>query len=250
MLTAKQKADLLAFAAGANPQPGINPNLTTVQSYQGCAQNTSVGPTQESVPIDPSKANQDQCGIMPLYIDRSATTLSGAKMLTIGGSVSVVSDAALAREYYNFASSVNFLFDEDSANVIGGNQANYSPIIFLPFLDLLVSGRNMIFGRVDSEENGGTVASLAAFATFKAGKVFKRSLVTQGDWEVISPNIIPVLCDPCLQDDNTHASWIGNMPVSSQDLVGISIPLGFVGNLQFCVYQYENARNLTMCAAS
>ena len=236
--------------AGAAPVNNGSQNTVTVVPYAGCNQGGGVGPTQASVPIDVSQANKEQCGMMTLYIDRTATTASTTRMLTLGGAVAIPSDAALAREYYDFPSGTAFLFDEDIANEIGGNDYNYSPIIFMPFLDLLFIDQHFIFSRMDAKDTSGTVAGGAAFATFAGNSLFKRTLDIQGDWDTTAPKVVPTFCDPCLQNDNTRMSWIGYMPVSGHDLLGISLPAGLKTQLEFCVNKYENARNMTTCAAN
>lgn len=249
-MTAAEQQALLNFATqGAAPNNGQATNTTEFTSYPGCNQGGGVGPTQASVPIDVSQANKEQCGMMTLYIDRTATTASTTRMLTLGGSVAIPSDAALAREYYDFPSTTSFLFDEDIANEIGGNDYNYSPIIFLPFLDLLFIDQHFIFSRMDAKDTSGTVAGAAAFATFSGNSLFKRTLDVQGNWDTVAPKIVPVFCDPCLQNDNTRMSWVGYMPVSGHDLLGISLPAGLKTQLEFCVNKYENARNMTVCSS-
>lgn len=250
-MTPQEQADLLGFAnQGAQTIPGQAQNTTQFNSYPGCPQGGGVGPTQQSVPIDVSQANKEQCGMMTLYIDRSSTTISTTRMLTLGGSVAIPSDAALAREYYDFPSATTFMFDEDVANVIGGNEANFSPIIFLPFLDLLFIDKHFIFSRMDAKDNGGTAASLAAFVTFSGNTLFKRTLLQHANWGTVAPKIVPVFCDPCLDDDDTRMSWVGYMPVSGHDILGISLPSGLRAVLEFCVNKYENARNMTICTVS
>lgn len=246
-MTEAERAALLNFAAG-NVQPApANQNLTTVQNYQGCDQGNRVGATQPSVPIDVSQANKEQCGMMTIYIDRTATTLSSTRMLTLGGSVAIPSDAALAREYYDFPSSTAFMFDEDASNIIGGNDSNYNPIVFLPFLDLLFIDQHFIFARMDAKDNGSTGT---AFDTFAGNPIFKRTLDIQGNWGTTSPKIQPVFCDPCLQDDGTRMSWVGFMPVSGHDLLGIALPTGLKVITEWCVSKYENARNMTVCSVN
>lgn len=247
MLTPAQQAELNGFAGGASPVGGVPAGqIVQVQSYPGCNQGGGVGPTQQSAVIDVSQANKEQCGMMTLYIDRTSTGATGARMLTLGGSVAIPSDAALAQEYYDFPAATAFLFDEDIANEIGGNDSNYNPTLFLEFLDLLFIDQHFLFARLDAKDNG---SSGTAFTTFAGNSLFKRTLDVQGNWGTISPKIVPVFCDPCLQNDDTRMSWVGYMPVSGHDLLGISLPAGLKTILEFCVNKYENARNMTLCAA-
>lgn len=253
MLTAAQRAALVSYSQGAVSQiPGVATTAVQVQNYPGCNQGIAVGPTQESVPIDASQANQNQCGIFVLHIDRTATTISGTRKFTIGGYFAQVSDAALAREYGDFPSTTNFMFDEDNATEIGGNSANFSPLIFMPWLDLLVGDRHMIFSTLNAKDEGGTSATQTAFTTFSNQKLQKRSIQDQADWGVIAPNIEPNLCAPCVTGSASSytAQWQGFMPVSGHDVLAIDIPINFKGTLEWCVYQYENARQMTICPQS
>lgn len=250
MLTAAQQALLDNYANGAAPVlPGQGGAPVTVQPYQGCYQGGGMGATQYNKAIDISQANKEQCGIYTLYVDLSSTSISGNKMLTLGGGFAIASDSTLAIEYGNFPSGTGFLFDVDVSNVIGGNQANYNPTVFMPWLDYLFADKHFMFARLDAKDNAGTAASLAAFATFQNNKVLKRTIVDQGNWGTVSPSIEGVFCDPCLQDDDTRASWVGRMPVSGHDVVAISLTNDMIAILEFCVEQYENARNMTICGA-
>lgn len=249
MLSASAKAALLAFQNGAVSNiPGVASQAVQVQTYPGCNQGTSVGATQESIPIDASQANQNQCGVFVLHVDRTATSLSLTRKLTIGGYFAAVSDAALAREYGDFPSTTNFLFDEDSANIIGGNSANYSPTIFQPWLDYLVGDRHMIFSTLNAKDEGGTATTQAAFTTFSNQKIQKRSILDYADWGSVTPQIEPNLCSPCATGSTQYvAQWQGFMPVSGHDVIAIDLPLNLQASLEFCVYQYENARQMTIC---
>lgn len=209
-----------------------------------------MGQTQYNRAIDISQANKEQCGMYTLYVDMSSTSITGNRMLTLGGSFSDPSDADLAIEYGDFAAGTTFLFDVDVANVIGGNAANYNPQIWMRWMDLLFIDKHFMFTRLDAKDNAGTAASLAAFATFQNNKVLKRTIQDQGNWGVVAPQLEGVFCDPCLQDDDTRASWIGRMPVSGHDVVAISLTNDLIAILEFCVEQYENARNMTFCATS
>lgn len=246
-MTEQERAALVNFANGNVQAPATNPNLTTVQNYQGCDQGNRVGATQPSVPIDVSQANKEQCGMMTIFIDRTSTSLSSTRMLTLGGSVAIPSDAALAREYYDFPSTTAFMFDEDASSIIGGNEANYNPIVFLPFLDLLFIDQHFIFARMDAKDTGSTGT---AFTTFIGNPILKRTLDQQGNWGVTAPKIQPTFCDPCLQDNDTRMSWVGYMPVSGHDLVAIALPTGLKATLEWCVSKYENARNMTICSVN
>lgn len=247
MLTAAQQALLDAYVNGQAPNLNAAQQNVQVNSYAGCNQGGGMGQTQYNRAIDISQANKEQCGMYTLYVDTSSTSISGAKMLVLGGGFAIASDSSLAIEYGKFPSGTAFLFDTDVANVIGGNEANYSPLVFLPWLDYLFADKHFMFARLDAKDNAGTAASLAAFATFQNNKVLKRTIVDQGNWGQVAPQIEGVFCDPCLQDDNTRASWIGRMPVSGHDIVAISLTNDLVAILEFCVEQYENARNMTFC---
>lgn len=246
MLTAEQQAKLRAFAAGqVQIGPGQVPpdQVVQIQAYPGCPQNNQVGPTQMSVPVDLSQANQDQCGLVTIYIDRTSTDATGSRLLVIGGCIGE-GDSAIAQEFFEFPSTP-LLVDEDLDNVIGGNSPNYNPTVFIPWLQCQVENKNMMFSTLLGEDTGSTGG---AFTTFKNQKLLKSSLSMEGDWETCNPKLKGSFCDPCFSDNELHAKWDGFMPVSGANAIALVIPAGFNGNLQFCVFQYENARNMTMCA--
>lgn len=247
-MTPEQQRALDNFVNGIAPNIGGNQQNVQVNSYPGCNQGGGFGPTKYNRAIDISQANKEQCGIYTLYIDASSTSISGNRMLTLGGGFAIASDSSLAIEYGAFPSGTTFLFDVDVANVIGGNSANYNPTVFLPWLDYLFADKHFMFARLDAKDNAGTAASLAAFATFQNNKILKRTIKDEGNWGTVSPQLEGVFCDPCLQDDDTRASWIGRMPVSGHNVTAISITNDLVAILEFCVEQYEVGRNMTLCS--
>lgn len=250
MLTPAQQAALDAQVNGAAPI-GQNPtNRYQFESYPGCNQGGGMGATQYNRAIDISQANKEQCGMYTLYVDLSNSSISGSRMLTLGGGWGIASDADLAITYGNFPAGTQFLFDVDAANVIGGKSADTNPTVWVPWSDYLFADKHFLFARLDAQETGGTEASIAAFKIFISNSVLKRTLVDQGNWGIIAPTLKGSFCDPCLQDDNSRASWVGFMPVSGHDTVAISLPNDLVATLEFCVEKYENARNMTLCAAT
>jgi hypothetical protein len=246
-MTPEQQRALDAYVNGGAPAVGQNLPGVQVNPYSGCNQGGGMGSTQYNRAIDISQANKEQCGIYTLYVDTSSTSISGNQMLTLGGGFGLANNANLAIEYGNFPSGTTFLFDVDVANVIGGKSANHSPLYFIQWLDYLFADKHFLFARLDAKDNAGTAASLAAFATFQNNSILKRTIIDQGNWGVVAPSIEGVFCDPCLQDDDTRASWIGRMPVSGHDVVAISLTNDLIAKLEFCVEQYENARNMTLC---
>lgn len=247
-MTPEQQAALDAYVSGSARNIYANQQNVQVNPYQGCAQNGGMGRTQYNRAIDISQANKEQCGVYVLYVDISSTSISGNQMLTLGGGFGIASNANLAIEYANFPSGTTFLFDVDVANVIGGKSANHNPTYFISWLDYLFADKHFMFARLDAKDNAGTAASLAAFSTFSNNKILKRTIVDQGNWGSVSPELQGVFCDPCLQDDDTRASWVGLMPVSGHDVVAISLTNDLIAILEFCVEQYENSRNMTLCA--
>ncbi len=249
MLTAEQRARLIAQQNGTYTNPNTLPPAQRMEftSYPGCPQNNGWGQTQESVLIDPSQANLNQCGLTNIFIDRSSSSLSGTRRLVIGGGI-MEGDNAIVENVFDFPSTPALFADEDASTIGIEDGVLMDAGVFTSWLNDFLKGNNIVFGRMDAESLLTTAAGLAAFATFKASTIQKRTVEIQGNWDTINPKISPVFCDPCLQDDGTHASWIGNMPLSARDLIALTIPAGLSARLDFCVDKYENSKNMTVCA--
>lgn len=240
MLTAEQQAKLNAMANGTATCERTVSNVQFIQVREGadCPETCNIGETQQTVPIDVSKANQAQCGIVTFYIDRSSTSDSGDRQLTLGGCITTVE---LAQEFYSFPSTP--LFSESTIeDQIGANEANYAGNVFLPFADCQLENKNMTFSALTAENTG----DQTAFDTFRRGKIRTASMDMENSWGVCKSSRKSILCGPCENDDTT-ASWRGFMGISGHSALSINIPAGLEATLTFCVYNYEGARNITVC---
>lgn len=246
MLTPEQRVRLNAFANGtAQCDVPQTPQVIEVrQQAAGCAESCNVGATPETVLIDAAKANVAQCGMFTIAIDRSGTTdIAADVQLTIGGCITT---QALAEEFYNFPALALFS-DRDIANQVGATEPNYAGSVFLPFLDCLVEGRNVVVKGITATNTGGATAQ-AAFDIFKRNRILASTLDIENNWGVCEANRSAIKCQVC-NDDDTVAGWTGFMGLTSRSAISIRIPTDLVADLEICVYQIEGARNLTMCGA-
>lgn len=241
MLSQAQIAQLDAAAAGAIQLPGGNTPGVVVESYPGCNQGGGVGPTDPSRPIDPSKFNTDQCGLVSFYIDTTNTTIASKRTLMLGGQVGT-GESQVATDIYGVTLAAGgLLADLDVADVVGVDSANFNPTDLMDWIQDIFASRNFVFQRIDIERTAGTTDLTTL------GKIRKYSLSPEGDWEISNPKIQQNFCDPCLMDDGSRASYQGFFPVSAVDAFTLDIPTGIAITLEMCVFSYENAKNMTKC---
>ena len=247
MLTAEKRAELIAFANGtAKCDTPITPTVIEVRRQDpGCAVDCTVSPTPETVLIDAAKANVAQCGIFTVAIDRSSSSdTAGDIQLTIGGCIST---QAIAEEFYNFP-AIPLFSERDIANQLGATEPNYTGAVFSPFLDCLIEGRNVVVKGVTATNVGGAGAAQTAFDTFKRNRIFASTLDIENNWGVCEASRSAIKCNLCT-DDDTISGWTGFMGLTSRSAISIRVPNDLVADLEFCVYQIEGARNLTVCGA-
>lgn len=244
-LTPEQIVKLNAFANGTvDCSIPVTPTVIEVRkSDPGCAESCNVAPTQQTVPIDVANANQAQCGILPLYIDMSSTSISGSRQLVLGGCISG-GDVTIANEFFGFPTTA-LLADLDVANVIGGKSANYNPTLFIPWLQCQLENNNMTFNGFTAENLGGA-GSLTAFEAFKAQRIATATLEPWSSWGKCESGRNRVVCGPCTDNENI-AKFTGFIGVSARAAASLIIPEDLDVVLEFCVYNYEGARNITTC---
>lgn len=245
-MTPEEKlAQLNAFANGTvDCKKNVTPTVIEVRHEDaGCEESCNVAPTKQTVPIDVANANQAQCGILPLFIDMSSTTISGSRQLVLGGCIST-GDVTLATEFFGFPTTA-LLADLDVANVIGGKSANFNPTLFIPWLQCQLENNNMTFNGFTAENLGGATA-LAAFDTFKAQRIATAKLDPWNSWSKCESGRNRVVCGPCTDNENV-AKFTGFIGVSARSAASLIIPEDLDVVLEFCVYNYEGARNITNC---
>lgn len=245
MLTPEQRAKLDAFANGqvvCDTKPQVQ--LIQVQaSKAGCEESCNVAATQETRAIDVANANQAQCGVLPLYIDTTNSTISGSRQLVLGGCISG-GDVTIATEYFGFPTTA-LLADLDVANVIGGKSANYNPTLFIPWLQCQIENNNMTFNGFTVENLGGA-GGLTAFNTFKSQRIATATLEPWSSWGKCESGRNRIVCGPCTDNENI-AQFTGFIGVSARAASSMIIPEDLNVVLEFCVYNYEGARNITVC---
>ncbi len=231
-----------SFSPGA-PDNSQNQNNGYIETYPGCNQNGAVGATKYSRAIDSSKFNTDQCGLVSFYVDTTNTTIATARTLVLGGNIKTGA-AQVATDIYGISLAAGGLIaDLDVDDVVGVDSANFNPTDLMDFIQDVFSTRTFIFQRIDIERTSGT-ADLTSLGKFR-----KYSLSPEGDWEISNPKIQQNFCDPCLMDDGSRVSYKGFFPVSGLDAIALNIPIGVALTLEMCVFEYENAKNLTLCGA-
>lgn len=245
MLTAEQRAKLDAFANGTVDcsLPRVNQVIEVRQADPGCVESCTVAPTQETRLIDVANANQAQCGVLPIYIDTTNSTISGSRQLVLGGCISG-GDVTIATEFFGFPTTA-LLADLDVANVIGGKSANYNPTLFIPWLQCQIENNNMTFKGFTVENLGGATG-LTAFDTFKSQRIATATLEPWSSWGKCESGRNRIVCGPCTDNDNV-AQFTGFIGVSARAAASIIIPEDLDVVLEFCVYNYEGARNITTC---
>lgn len=241
MLTAQQIAELDA-AANGNVILVAGQN-TILNTYPGCNQGGGIGATDPSRPIDASKFNSDQCGLMSIYIDTTNTALTTAKTFVMGGQVSTGRSQVATDIYGITLAAGGLLADSDVDDQIGVDSANFAPTNFIDWMNDIFSGHHIIAKRLNIERTSGS-ADLNTL-----GKIRKYSLKPEGDWEVCNPKLQQNFCDPCIMDDGSRVSYEGYLPITTLDAIALDIPIGLALTLEFCVFLYENSRNMTQCAA-
>lgn len=240
-MTQAQIAALDAAAAGNISVPGTNLPGVEVNSYAGCNQGGGVGATDPSRPIDPSKFNTDQCGLVSFYVDLTPTTVTTKKTLVLGGQIATGEEQVATDIYGIVVAAGGLLADTDIANLVGVDSANFNPTDLFHWLQDIFAAHNMVFQRIDIERTAGTIDLTTL------GKIRKFSLSPEGDWEVCNPKIQQNFCDPCLMDDGSRVSYQGFFPVSALDAFALDIPAGIAITMEMCVFSYENSRNMTKC---
>lgn len=242
-LTSQQIADMEAAAAGTITPPGTTIPEVIVNPYPGCPQGMSVGATQKSIPQDPSKFNTDQCGLLSFYVDTTNTAITNKTTLVLGGQISTGREQVAEDIFGINVATGGLIADLDFPNVVGVDSANFNPTDLMDWLQDIFAARNFVFQRLDIERTSGD-ADLTVL-----GKIRKFSLSPEGDWEVCNPKLQQNFCEPCFQDDGSRASYVGFFPVSAVDAVALDIPAGLALTFEWCVFEYENAKNMTKCAA-
>lgn len=241
-LTQAQIDALNAAAAGNVIVPGTQNPTVQVDSYPGCNQGGRVGPTDFSKPIDSTKFNTDQCGLVSFYVDTTATSITTARTLVLGGQLGT-GRSQVAEDIFGITPAAGgFLADLDLADVVGVDSANFNPTDLFDWLQDIFAAHEMIFQRIDIERTAGTTDLTTL------GKIRKYSLKPEGDWEVCNPKIQQNFCDPCLMDDGSRVSYQGFFPTSALNAWAMNIPTGIALTFEMCVYQYENAKNMTICS--
>lgn len=241
-LTQAQIDELNAAAAGNVTVPGTTNPAVTVESYPGCNQGGKVGATDFSKPIDSSKFNTDQCGLVSFYVDTTNSTITTSRTLVLGGQIQT-GESQVATDIFGITLAPGgLLADLDLDDVVGVDSANFNPTDLFHWLQNIFAAHEIIFQRIDIERTSGT------FDLTGLGKIRKYSLRPEGDWEVCNPKIQQNFCDPCLMDDGSRVSYQGFFPTSALNAWAMNIPAGAALTFEMCVYKYENAKNMTTCS--
>lgn len=240
-MTAQDIAELEAAAQGNVTVPGTNLPTEVIQNYPGCNQNGSVGATSPSRPLDLSKFNTDQCGLMSFYVDLSKSNTTNNYTLVFGGEIGTGRQQVATDIYEINLAAGGLLANLDVADVVGVNAADFNPTDLFDWLQDTFSGHHMLFQRLDILRTSGTVDMTSL------GKIRKYSLSPEGDWSVCNPKLQQNFCDPCLDDSGSRVSYQGFLPVGTVDAIAMDLPTDLVATFEFCVYRYENARNMTKC---
>lgn len=240
-MTAQDIAELEAAAQGNVTVPGTNLPTEVVQNYPGCNQNSKVAATDPSRPLDLSKFNTDQCGLMSFYVDLSSSSTTANYTLVLGGNIGTGRSQVATDIYEMNLASGGLLADVDVANVFGVNAADFNPTDIFDWLQDTFNGYHWIAQRLDVERTSGSVDLTSL------GKIRKYSLSPVGDWGVCNPRLQQNFCDPCLDDNGSRVSYQGFFPVGTVEAIAIDLPTDLVATFEFCIYRYENARNMTKC---
>ena len=120
-------------------------------------------------------------------------------------------------------------------------------IIYLKRVQCIFENNNWVANGFTAENLGGTGDPTTAFESFKTQRIKTSALRPWDSWSNCESGRNKILCGPCTDNDNI-AQFRGFIGFSALSAVSINIPENLDVVLEFCVYSYEGARNLTTCA--